>query len=93
MRFYLDDEDKDAICRALGLSYEHFNRVIFRARNRFRELLERRGFGRDDLLTIIALGLYALSGGQGSPGVAGPGAVTQDTAAAGVPAALQGGDT
>jgi RNA polymerase sigma-70 factor, ECF subfamily len=50
VRFYLNDEDKDTICRELNLSQEHFNRVIFRARNRFRELLEQRGFGRSDLL-------------------------------------------
>lgn len=93
VRFYLDDEDKDAICRALSLSHQHFNRVIFRARNRFRELLEQRGFGRDDLLTIIALGLYALSGGEGNPGAAGSGAVARDAAAAQVQASLQGGDT
>jgi RNA polymerase sigma-70 factor (ECF subfamily) len=49
-RFYLNDEDKDTICRELSLSQEHFNRVIFRARNRFRELLEQRGFDRSDLL-------------------------------------------
>ena len=59
VRFYLNDEDKAAICRALTLSHEHFNRVIFRARNRFRELLEQRGFGRGDLLTIIAVGCCA----------------------------------
>jgi RNA polymerase sigma-70 factor, ECF subfamily len=53
VRFYLNDEDKDAICRELNLSQEHFNRVIFRARNRFRELLEQRGFGRSDLLGDI----------------------------------------
>lgn len=50
VRFYLNDEEKDTICRELNLSQEHFNRVIFRARNRFRELLEQRGFGRSDLL-------------------------------------------
>ena len=50
VRFYLNDEEKDTICRELSLSQEHFNRVIFRARNRFRELLEQRGFGRRDLL-------------------------------------------
>jgi hypothetical protein len=36
--------------------------VIFRARNRFRELLEQRGFWKADLLTIAALGL-CLAGG------------------------------
>jgi RNA polymerase sigma-70 factor, ECF subfamily len=54
-RFYLQDEDKDHICRELDLTEEHFNRVIFRARNRFRELLERRGFWRSDFLTIAAV--------------------------------------
>jgi RNA polymerase sigma-70 factor (ECF subfamily) len=50
VRFYLNDEEKDTLCRELSLSQEHFNRVIFRARNRFRELIEQRGFGRSDLL-------------------------------------------
>ena len=49
-RFYLNDEEKGQICRELQLSEEHFNRVIFRARNRFRELLEERGFGKGDFL-------------------------------------------
>ena len=37
-RFYLDEEDKDRICRDLGLSSLHFNRVVFRARERYREI-------------------------------------------------------
>ncbi len=61
VRFYLDDEDREKICRELQLSEEHFNRVIFRARNRFRELIEHRGFRKADLLAIAALGL-CLSG-------------------------------
>jgi RNA polymerase sigma-70 factor (ECF subfamily) len=40
-RYYLAEEDKDLICKDLGLSDVHFNRVLFRARQRFRELLER----------------------------------------------------
>lgn len=39
MRFYLDEEDKRSVCAALNLTEIHFNRVIFRARERFRELL------------------------------------------------------
>lgn len=38
-RYYLKDEDKSVICKDLGLSDEHFNRVIDRARDRFRALL------------------------------------------------------
>ncbi len=39
-RFYLAEEDKDRICVDLGLSHKHFNRVLYRARRRFRELLQ-----------------------------------------------------
>ena len=46
-RFYIYDEDKPQICRALGLDSLHFNRVLYRAKNRFRELLERRGEAPD----------------------------------------------
>ena len=44
-RFYLDDEDKDDVCRHLGIDTAHFRRVAFRARERFRELLGRSGIG------------------------------------------------
>jgi RNA polymerase sigma-70 factor (ECF subfamily) len=57
VRFYLNDETKEDICASLGLSDEHFNRVIFRARNRFRALLERRGFGKLDLLPLVIFAL------------------------------------
>jgi RNA polymerase sigma-70 factor (ECF subfamily) len=40
-RVYLLEEDKDAICAALGIDSLHFNRVLFRAKQRFRELLVR----------------------------------------------------
>ena len=67
MRFYLDDEDREKICRELGLSEEHFNRVIFRARNRFRELIEHRGFRKADLLTITAIALCISAIGSVAP--------------------------
>jgi RNA polymerase sigma-70 factor (ECF subfamily) len=41
LRFYIEDEDKESICAALGVDSAHFNRVLFRAKQRFRELLER----------------------------------------------------
>ncbi len=40
-RLYINEDDKDAICAALGVDSAHFNRVLFRAKQRFRELLER----------------------------------------------------
>jgi RNA polymerase sigma-70 factor (ECF subfamily) len=39
-RFYVEDQDKDEICKALDLNSLHFNRVLYRAKNRFRKLLE-----------------------------------------------------
>jgi len=66
VRFYLDDEDREQICRELQLSEEHFNRVIFRARNRFRELVEHRGFRKADLLAVATLGLCLSSTGPAS---------------------------
>jgi len=39
-RFYIGEDEKNAICRDLGLTSLHFNRVLFRARERYRELYE-----------------------------------------------------
>lgn len=44
-RFYLDEQDKHAVCRALDIDPAHFHRVVFRARERFRALLEQAGIG------------------------------------------------
>ncbi len=41
LRYYVAEEEKESICADLGLESLHFNRVLFRARQRFRELLER----------------------------------------------------
>jgi RNA polymerase sigma-70 factor, ECF subfamily len=65
VRFYLDDEDKEKICSELHLSEDHFNRVIFRARNRFREIIEHRGYRKADLLTVAAIGLLVAGRGSG----------------------------
>lgn len=40
-RFYIAEDDKDQICNDLGLSSLHFNRVLFRARQRFKDLWTR----------------------------------------------------
>lgn len=45
-RFYIAEEDKGRICRDLGLSSLHFNRVLFRARERYRELYRQVSEGR-----------------------------------------------
>jgi RNA polymerase sigma-70 factor (ECF subfamily) len=55
VRFYLYEQSKDELCRLFDLSELHFNRVIYRARDRFRELLRRRGFVKSDFLSIAAI--------------------------------------
>lgn len=42
-RFYIAEEPKESLCSALGLSSGQFNVVLFRARQRFRQLLETHG--------------------------------------------------
>ena len=43
VRFYLKEDDKETICRQLGIDDPvHFNRVLFRAKKRFRELVLRK---------------------------------------------------
>jgi RNA polymerase sigma-70 factor (ECF subfamily) len=52
-RFYLDEEEKSAICESLGVSPLHFDKVAFRARQRMRALLEARGFDKRDLVSML----------------------------------------
>ena len=40
IRFYLLQQDKSVICQALQLSDLHFNRVLYRAKQRFRKIVE-----------------------------------------------------
>ncbi len=40
-RFYIAEEAKESICADLGLTSVHFNRVLFRARERYRELYKK----------------------------------------------------
>ena len=49
VRYYMQEQDKSKICRDLKISKWHFRRVTCRARQRFREILERR-FRKSDLL-------------------------------------------
>jgi RNA polymerase sigma-70 factor (ECF subfamily) len=50
-RFYLDDHDKELICQELELTEAAFNQALSRARRRFRQILEERGFSKRDLLS------------------------------------------
>jgi len=51
-RFYLQDQDKDAICRDLSLDADQFDKVLHRARGRLKELIELRGMSRTDFFVL-----------------------------------------
>jgi RNA polymerase sigma-70 factor (ECF subfamily) len=51
-RFYLEDHDKEVICQELDLTEAAFNQALSRARRRFRQILEERGFSKRDLLNL-----------------------------------------
>lgn len=42
-RFYVREEDKEDICSRLGVDSTHFNRVLFRARQRLKSAIEATG--------------------------------------------------
>lgn len=52
VRVYLHDQDREEVCRALGIDESHFKRVIYNARERFRNLMERR-FRVSDLYCLV----------------------------------------
>jgi len=46
-RYYLEEKDKEEVCSELDLDHRHFDRVISRARTRFKELVDE---GMKDLM-------------------------------------------
>ena len=59
VRYYLRDEDKKDICRELGLTEPSFNVILFRARSRFLELLQKRGLSGEDLFCLTFFAVIA----------------------------------
>lgn len=55
VRFYLNEEDKEDICRDLGLSSSQFIKILHRARTRLRRLMESQGLKGTDLYSSILL--------------------------------------
>lgn len=47
VRFYVLEQDKQDICKALRLDSLHFNRVLYRAKARFRQIIEESGLAAD----------------------------------------------
>lgn len=52
VRFYLQEEEKDAICRDLALAPDQFDKVLHRARARLKELLEAYGLQKSDFFML-----------------------------------------
>jgi len=48
VRFYLQEEEKDTICRDLALDADQFDKVLHRARGRLKDLLESQGLRKTD---------------------------------------------
>jgi RNA polymerase sigma-70 factor (ECF subfamily) len=55
VRFYLNEEDKETICRDLKLTPMQFARVLHRARGRLRQLLESQGVKGSDLFSVLVV--------------------------------------
>lgn len=53
-RYYLADEDKTQICSDMELSSSHFDRVLYRARQRMRQLINQ----QDGLKSLLFGGLF-----------------------------------
>jgi RNA polymerase sigma-70 factor, ECF subfamily len=53
VRFYLEEDDKETICRDLSLSPLQFDKVLHRARRRLKESLESHGLRGSDLLCAL----------------------------------------
>ena len=54
-RHYLDERDRDEVCRELALTPAQFARIAHRARQRLREIIERAGYSSQDLLSVLVL--------------------------------------
>jgi len=50
---FRSEEDKETICRDLGLTPLQFDKILHRARGRLRKLLESGGLGRSELLSLF----------------------------------------
>jgi RNA polymerase sigma-70 factor, ECF subfamily len=59
LRYYIAEEDKDRISNDFGLTSLQFNRVLHRARHRYKELYLQR-LGRSATALLLALGILAL---------------------------------
>jgi len=62
--FYIYEHDKAAICNYLDLSAEHFDRVLYRAKDRLKKILEHRNETGTEEFLAFTLPLIAILGMQ-----------------------------
>lgn len=55
VRFYLDEEGKETICKDMRLDARQFDRILYRARQRLKQLLTLQGLVRSDFLCLLGL--------------------------------------
>jgi RNA polymerase sigma-70 factor (ECF subfamily) len=55
VKFYFEECAREEICAELQISEAQFARIIHRARTRMRQLMERAGYRRSDLLSALLL--------------------------------------
>ncbi len=55
VRFYLNEDDKSAICTDMGLSTLQFDKILHRARGRLRRLFESAGIRGPEMLCAVFL--------------------------------------
>jgi len=48
VKFYFKDQDKPSICKQLDLSTEHFDKVLYRAKQRLKQLIQKKDPKKDD---------------------------------------------
>ena len=48
IKFYFEDQDKPTICQVLNLSTEHFDRVLYRAKARLKQIIAHHGDNNPD---------------------------------------------
>ena len=68
LRFYIAEEDKDRIAADFGLTSLQFNRVLHRARQRYKELLQERLRAREAIAGAILLLFITLWKGMKAAG-------------------------
>lgn len=55
VKFYFEEREREEICAELQITEAQFARIIYRARARMRQLMERAGYRQSDLLSALLM--------------------------------------